>query len=441
MYKKARLGTSPLAQALRENHGMSIFVDSSFKGIKGKIQVCIISCISDLNSPRVKELLKTVQLYNWSENVDLFVLVPCKLKDVYLDILKDVENVHLVLYNCREPNFRKESRFYREMNVGDARNASLALGLVLKTDRLIVSDDDRNYITPYFNNQFNKKKGLYYWVSKDSITKQAQMNHWIKHCCNMDDNTAILGFTSQNRRRGFKGQEEPFVEMKISKKNVNCAQLVLLNMKLLAKHSETYLPIRMGEDTAFQFALSQKNLLCEESGHIMHGSPTVKNNPSTARTKRNANAKNYSPRDLFWWRKFIDLQLITKDKTKFKIQWTKNGTKAVVPDFAANNEMRKKALDKEKEKLLKKWEKFEKKKSKKLIPDDPRLTKDDNPMDPNFKVSDVTSRVLEDNSAGWQNLGELLSQIIYKLTIQMRYQIKSFSIFPLCHLLILHHTL
>ena len=160
-----------LSKTTDDGQGVQLF----FKGgalpsLKGFMQVCIISCIKDAGDERVEELKKTVSNYlgktkKGMPQWDIFVLVPLDLVTNY-DFLKN-SPVHIVSYETIEYKLPHEHKRWRSRNVGDARNATLALGCALRVDKLLVSDDDRCYLSPNFN--YRKKDGKFYWVNPEKM--------------------------------------------------------------------------------------------------------------------------------------------------------------------------------------------------------------------------------------------------------------------------------
>jgi len=438
---------TPLGRKLSQvgdgGQGVTLFTKGGvLPSLVGLMQVCIISCIADAESARAKVLRSTIANYMGKTRKgcpqwDIFIMIPNDLVDVYMQILEGLQ-VHLVAYEVAETMLEEKHKHYRKRNVGDARNASLALGVALRLKKLLVSDDDRCRITPFFNRRFNKNARKYFWTNQHyrSFANPTAFSQFRKHVSDMfseNKDLAILGFSSYNRRRYWPGNSEKKSQLIFRNGYQHCAQLVMLNIELLNKHSTTYLPIRMGEDTAFQYQLMEKGFMCLESSHLSHNSPTAAACASIARSFDNSKLENYSDRDIFWLKQFFNCNCVirtgTKRKEKFywKIRWCPDGTIDTMPNFAAADD--KKAVIKRLEqcnKYLMQWKKIEKKTDltktqKKLlekIQKDPRFNEKDNLEDEKFNLDEFINRPFHDDGAGWQMMGELLHQMLINGHIQ-----------------------
>jgi len=439
-YPRTVLG-QVLSKEQDEGRGVKLFTKGGILlPLIGVMQVCIISCIKDAKDKRAEILRRTIANYTGEVRWDIFILVPRDLVAVYDVILKDLP-VQLVAYEIHETMLTKMHKFFRFRNVGDARNASLALGVALRLKKLLVSDDDRCYIAPFFNHRFRINKGKHYWCNPEnnSFTDAKAFNQFKEHCDNLfakHEKLAILGFSSYNRRRCWKGQiDKEKVPMIFSQGNQHCAQLVLLNIELLNQQEITYLPIRMGEDTAFQYMLMDKGFECLETSHLAHNSPPVSACASIARGKRNAFLKNYSDRDIFYLKQFFNCGCVIRkgrqnvEKFYFRIRWCPNGSEVSMPNFiAANSKQSIKdkldAYNKVAEEFRKELQKSIKGKPNnvenllKEFEKDPRLSDEEDPMDKKFDFKEFLQRELDDESSGWQMMGELLHQMLLAGHIQ-----------------------
>ena len=448
---------TPLGRKLSQvgdgGQGVTLFTKGGvLPSLVGLMQVCIISCIADPESARANVLKSTIANYTGKTRKgcpqwDIFIMVPKDVVHVYLQILEGLP-VHLVAYEVAETMLDEKHKHYRKRNVGDARNASLALGVALRLKKLLVSDDDRCRITPFFNRRFNKNARKYFWTNQHyrSFANPTAFSQFRKHVSDMfteNKELAILGFSSYNRRRYWPGNSEKKSQLIFRNGYQHCAQLVMLNIQLLNKHSTTYLPIRMGEDTAFQYQLMEQGFMCLESSHLSHNSPTAAACASIARSIDNSKLENYSDRDIFWLKQFFNYDCVirtgTKRKEKFywKIRWCPDGIIDTMPNFAAADG--KKTIIKKLEKCnkyLMQWQGIKitadlTKTQKKLlekIQKDPRFTKKDNLKDEHFNFDEFLNRPFHDDGAGWQMMGELLHQMLIAGHIQQDKRTKANAI-------------
>jgi len=443
-YPRTHLGRK-LSQVGDGGRGVTLLTKGgSLPPLFGLMQVCIISCIKDPKSARADFLRNTIANYTGDVFWDIFILIPLDLVDIYKEILDGLK-VNLVAYEVHETTLSKKHKFYRCRNVGDARNASLALGVALGLKKLLVSDDDRCYNTPYFNYRYKIDK--YFWCNpdKNSIKDAKAIHHFKDHCNKLfskNKNLAVLGFSSYNRRRCWKGEEiKEKTPIIFTQGKQHCAQLVMLNIELLNKQEITYLPIRMGEDTAFQYMLMEKGFLCLESSHLAHNSPPASSCESIARSKKNAYLSNYTDRDIFYLKQFFNCGCVNRTGTKklnkfyFQIRWCPKGQEVSMPNFIAVNSKRSninklenlndivKKFREERKKLNKKTtDKLMK--LKKKVEEDPRLGDDEDVMDKDFDFDEFMKRELDDESAGWQMMGELLHQMLLAGHIQQVREVK-----------------
>jgi len=321
----------------------------------GLFPLAIISAQKNAESKRMRELAKTLSNYDGEDDegflVDVFIMVPKHLLKVYLassylqEYLSKV-NIHLVGYTVKEPYLNQTSRFYRQMNVGDARNSTLALGCILKKNYLLVSDDDRCFIYYHFakkgeqckKGKRNEGKVVYRWIQRDYATKHEKMVEFKNHIDELllaTPNTALLGLLSLfYRSRHFHGKtdETRLQSMVLPESKSKCAQLVAINFSLLREDQITYPSTRMGEDNAFQYDLSKK-YRCVASGHICHESKKSDDLESSCRTDHNAHKANYTEEDKQQWFRMTKTGVVQVQKNSVNIRWSTKGKTWDCPSF------------------------------------------------------------------------------------------------------------
>lgn len=457
--KIADLGTSKMAEKL-VSKGYNLYFPTSYRPIQSEMMpVAIISKTKDHN--RFIELRKTVRKYAFTpKRFEVFVVVPRHYQEFYKNALaKEIDEglLTLVLYYVTNVDLHivNKKRFIinRYLNVGDARNAVLALGCALNTKYLIMSDDDRNNLNPYFTNQPHKN-GQVKWVMSGTFEEKAE--DILKHIdlvlsgklIATTKPVAMLGFMSFNRQH-WKVVTNPDSYIFHESHTNHCAQYVALNMQVLKEREIIYLPLRMAEDNAFQYSVTKAGMLCFESGHLAHNSASADKVPSTCRNTNNSKFDSYTKEDHQIWYDFLELGLIsytlskgkdlsTNNRVRWQIKWSNEGDRTFCPNAIQFSICEEEKDRKEKviEKMNKKWEAFmiarnsylenlEKKRRTRKKPEHPidnRLEHlDVDPFDKDFdpkKLNDYNIDIAE--SAGWQNLGQLLFEFLEKGIITLK---------------------
>ena len=460
------LGTSSLANKLREKGFKLYYNQKNLPDCSELRSVSIISRTTDLS--RIRELKKTISKYNQvgtPNKFEVFVVAPYYLKDFYqINLIEECfQNlVNLVFYTSKKTIPVQSARvrgrqLLRNMNVGDARNAVLSVGCAINCRNMIMSDDDRSILNVHFGNWGDKKskklcdnvKELYEHIEKvfsNNLPENMNKNEYP---------VAMIGFTSIDRNRWF------WTEIKKSKNNemfqrekcCQCAQLVVLNFDVLKKHKITYNELRMGEDNYFQYNLMKNGLYCIESAHIAHGSLGNNLLGSTCRNDKNSHIENYSNEDLNNVKEFIKSGLISfklsngknkplKERIVWQIQWTINGVKHNCFNFSQYKLEMEKKIFKELPNKIKKWDEklqildakwnnwvlnlrpeyLQRQNNnthipKRLLPpNDKRLESYQvDVFDADFDYMTIPRNLPEKEKlnelAGWQNLGQLLSEL------------------------------
>lgn len=326
--------------------GLKIWTkNGEIPSLMGMFSVGIISAEPEINTPRMKALEKTIGLYFGKDEIgyytDIFIIVPKQYVPVYLTAFETFlqePNFHIFGYTNFETFLEPDSHRYRPRNVGDARNASLALGCLLPRDFILISDDDRLHMKFHLDvieDVNSEGKKCYKWADTIQRSQRQKLevlrDHIVEHL--MTPNNALLGFHSYNDLRGFSqssATREDLHPLIIGPEKAKCAQLIAMNMRILREDNITYPSIRMCEDNAFQYCISQKYNFASTC-LITHGSPNEDNVPSSCRKESNGHVSSYTWEDRAEWKKLLDSGVIRVFNNKVDIRWSVKGKYFICP--------------------------------------------------------------------------------------------------------------